>query len=217
MDYVITTRELAKWLKEEVFDFNTLTDASYDELMGTASGAGAIFGNTGGVMEAVVRNTYYYATRNRPPDDFLNLQSVRGMDGIRNATVTIAGTPLRVAVVHGINNAKQLIDKLIADGFRTYDLIEVMSCRGGCIGGGGQPKTQIPMTDEIRKARINGLYKKDSGMAVRFSVDNPDIKNVYRQYYKKPISPVAKRLLHTSYYSRSEDLGPMGMVEKPLI
>lgn len=216
MDYVITARELAKWLKEEFVDFNALPNGFYDGLMGTASGAGAIFGNTGGVMEAVIRNAYYYAARKRPPDNFLNLQAVRGMDGIREATVTIAGTPIQVAVVHGINNAKQLIDKLLTDGFRAYDLIEVMACRGGCIGGGGQPKTTIPMTDEIRKTRIDALYRKDSGMAVRFSIDNPDIKTVYRQYYKQPSSPIAKRLLHTSYHSRSKDLGPIGMVEKPL-
>jgi len=211
MDNVITTRELAKWLKEEYIDFSTLPDSHYDRLMGMASGAGAIFGNTGGVMEAVVRNAYYYVSRKRPPNDFLNLQLVRGMDGIRDATVYIAGTPLRVAVVHGISNAKQIIDTMLSDGFHTYDIIEVMACRGGCIGGGGQPKTQIPMTDEIRKSRIDALYKKDRGMMVRFSVDNPEIKAVYRQYYRKPLSPIAKRLLHTSYYNRNNDLGLMGM------
>ncbi|MCL2380313.1 MAG: [FeFe] hydrogenase, group A [Treponema sp.] len=214
MDYVITTRELAKWLKEEGVDFNALAESGYDRLMGAASGAGVIFGNTGGVMEAAARTAYHFLTGKTPPGDFMNLMPVRGMDGIRSASVTIAGTPVRVAVVHGIDNAKQVLEDQAA-GKCAYDFVEVMTCRGGCIGGGGQPKTHVPMTDEIRSARISALYAKDNGMALRLSHDNPDITEVYRQYYEKPLSPLAERMLHTSYYDRSGDLGPKGVVEKP--
>jgi len=215
MDHVITTRELAKWLKEEGIDFNALADSDYDKLMGAASGGGVIFGNTGGVMEAAARTAYFFVTGKNPPDVFLNLEPVRGMEGIRAATVDFAGTPVRVAVAHGIENAKQLVEKLEA-GDCPFDFIEVMACRGGCIGGGGQPKTAIPMSDEIRNARIAALYKKDASMTLRFCHENPDIKAVYEQFYGKPLSPLAERYLHTSYYSRSDDLGPMGKVEKPL-
>ena len=215
MDHVITTRELANLIKESGVDFKALDDSDYNTLMGAASGAGVIFGNTGGVTEAAARTAYYFVTGENPPNGFLNLEPVRGMEGIRSAIVDMAGTQVRVAVVHGIDNAKQVVEELIA-GKCQYDFIEVMACRGGCIGGGGQPKTTVPMTDEIRKARINSLYEKDSKMTLRTSHDNPDIKAVYERYYEKPLSPLAERLLHTVYYSRSNDLGQKGMVEKPL-
>jgi len=215
MDYVITTRELARWLKEEEVDFEALQDSDYDELMGTGSGAGVIFGNTGGVMEAAARSAYYFVAGKNPPGDFLNMQAVRGMEGVRSATVDIAGTPVRVAVAHGMNNARSLLDD-VAAGKRDYDFIEIMNCRGGCIGGGGQPRTAVPMTDEIRGARIASLYTKDDAMSLRFSHENPDIKTVYKHHYEKPLSPLAERLLHTSYSSRSKDLGPKGIVERPL-
>ena len=215
MDHVITTRELAKWIKEDGIDFNSLQDSAYDRLMGTASGSGVIFGNTGGVMEAAARSAYYFVTGTNPAGDYLNLQAVRGMDGVRSATIDVAGTPVRVAVIHGINNAKPVLDD-VAAGKRDYDFIEIMNCRGGCIGGGGQPKTEIPMTDAIRESRIAALYKKDGCMSLRFSHENPDIKAVYKHHYEKPLSPLATRLLHTSYHSRSDDLGHMGIVERPL-
>ncbi|MCL1797548.1 MAG: [FeFe] hydrogenase, group A [Eggerthellaceae bacterium] len=206
MDHVITTRELALWLKEEGINFDELEEGSYDDLMGAASGAGVIFGNTGGVMEAAARTAYFYVAGENPGEGFLNLEPVRGMDGIRSAEVDIAGTPVRVAVVHGISNAKQVLDELVA-GKCDYDFVEVMTCWGGCIGGGGQPKTAIPMNNEIRASRIAALYQKDSSMALRFSHDNPDIKAVYENYYEKPLSERAERMLHTSYHDRSADLG----------
>jgi len=215
MDHVITTRELAKWIKEEGIDFHGLEDCDFDKLMGAASGAGVIFGNTGGVMEAAARTAYHLLTGENPPKDYLNLGAVRGMDGIRGATVDVGGTPVRVAVVHGTENARQVLNDLIS-GKCEYDFIEVMTCRGGCIGGGGQPKSEIIMADQTRNARIGSLYQKDSGMSLRFSHENPDIKAVYEQQYGKPLSPMAERLLHTSYHDRSGDLGPDGIVEKPL-
>ena len=215
MDHVITTRELARWLNEEGIDFDALQDGDYDQVMGPASGAGVIFGNTGGVMEAAARSAYYFVTGKNPGGDYLNLSAVRGMDGVRGATIDIAGTPVRVAVAHGMDNARRLVDDVLA-GKRDYDFIEVMNCRGGCIGGGGQPKTEVPMSDDIRKARIAALYEKDGGMQLRFSHDNPDIKAAYARHYEKPLSPLAERLLHTSYHNRSGELGPNGIVEKPL-
>lgn len=215
MDYVITTRELARWLREEGRDLRDMPESPYDSLMGAASGAGVIFGNTGGVMEAAARTAYYLITGENPPKDYLNLAPVRGMDGIREAEVVIGGVPLRLAVIHGLEHARQFI-KRMADGGKNYDFVEVMTCPGGCIGGGGQPKTEVPMTDDIRQARIRALYDKDASMAVRYSHENPDIKRVYEEHYIKPLSDVAEELLHTRYNDRSKDLGAAGMQEKPL-
>jgi ferredoxin hydrogenase len=212
MDYVITTRELAMWLKDENIDFNSLQDGDYDQLMGSASGAGVIFGNTGGVMEAAARTAYYLVSDKNPGEDYFNLTPVRGMDGVRGAAISIEGTPVHVAVIHGIDNAKSVIEDVI-DGKCNYDFIEVMACRGGCIGGGGQPKTEVPMSDEILKARIAALYSKDREMQLRFSHENPAIKTVYEKHYEKPLSPLAERLLHTSYVDRCSDLGSKGIVE----
>jgi ferredoxin hydrogenase len=213
MDHVITTRELAKWLREEGIDFNSVMESDYDRLMGDASGAGVIFGNTGGVMEAAARTAYFMVTGKNPPADFYRLEPVRGMAGIKSAQLNIAGTPLRLAVVQGTGNAKTLIESMrnntagdITGGSASYDFIEVMTCPGGCIGGGGQPKTEIPMTDEIRKARMAALYAKDDSMTLRCSHDNPEIKEIYNSFYAKPLSPLAERLLHTNYHSRAEDL-----------
>ena len=215
MDHVITARELIKWIKEEGINFTDLEESGYDKLMGEASGSGVIFGNTGGVMEAAARSAYYYVTGKNPGEDFLKLEAVRGMDKVRIATVDIAGTPVRVAVTHGLDNAKKLLEDFVA-GKDDFDFLEVMSCRGGCIGGGGQPKTVIPMDDTVRKARIDALYDKDSNMPLRFSHDNPDIIAAYDEQYEKPLSHIAERMLHTSYYSRSSDLGPTGATERPI-
>jgi ferredoxin hydrogenase len=201
MDQVITTRELAKWLREEGIDFKDLPSDNYDSLMGEASGAGVIFGNSGGVMEAAARTAWFMVTGENPPADFYRLEPVRGMEGIKSASLNIAGTPLRLVVVHGIGNARTLIEH-VKHNTEHYDFIEVMACPGGCIGGGGQPKTAIPMTDEIRSARIAALYSKDGSMTLRCSYDNPEIREIYDSFYGKPLSPLAERLLHTYYYSR---------------
>jgi ferredoxin hydrogenase len=209
MDYVITTRELAKWLREEDIDFDNIAESNYDRLMGEASGAGVIFGNSGGVMEAAARTAYFMVTGNNPPDDFYRLEPVRGMAGIKSAKLNIGGTLLRLAVIQGTENAKTLIEtmkKSAARGDSLYDFIEVMTCPGGCIGGGGQPKTEIPLTDEIRQARIDALYTQDESMTQRCSHDNPEIKEIYASFYGKPLSPLAERLLHTGYHSRAGDL-----------
>ena len=212
MDYVITARELARWIREENIDFASLPDSGYDPLMGAASGAGVIFGNTGGVMEAAARTAYYDVTGKNPPEDFLDLKPVRGMDGIREASLDIGGIRVRVAVAHGTANAQKLLEKMKA-GEAEYEFVEVMTCRGGCIGGGGQPKTAIPMSDEIRLKRIASLYRKDRSQKIRMSYENPDIQRVYRVFYGKPLSGRARQLLHTAYRDRSGDLGPKGMLQ----
>lgn len=205
MDHVITTRELARWIRERGVDFAALSDAEYDDLLGRGSGAGIIFGNTGGVMEAAVRTAYYLVTKKAPPEALFMLEPVRGIDGLREASLEIDGIPVRVAVLHGTANVFQLVKRMKVDGVH-YDFIEVMTCRGGCIGGGGQPKTEIPMTDEIRGARIAALYGKDGSCALRLSHENPQIKAVYESFYGAPLSERAERLLHTAYASREHML-----------
>lgn len=202
MDAVITTRELARWLKAEGIDLNALKPSEYDSFMGPASGAGIIFGNTGGVMEAAIRTAYWMLTDENPKADLVKLTPVRGMDGIREAELEINGIPVRAAVVHGTENARQLMEKIKAKAVN-YDFVEVMTCRGGCIGGGGQPKSAVPMNDEIRQARIDSLYQKDADSTIRFSHENPQIQAVYKEFYLKPLSEKAERFLHTEYVDRS--------------
>ena len=202
MDYVITTRELARWLKAENIDFDALEPASYDSFMGAASGAGVIFGNTGGVMEAAVRTAYHEITKDNLPSDMMKLTDLRGLEGIKEASLDINGVPVKVAVVHGTENARILLEK-IKSGEAHYDFIEVMTCRGGCIAGGGQPKTIVPMNDEIRLARIDALYTQDEKQTLRFSHDNPEVQTVYQEFYKAPLSELAEKMLHTHYQDKS--------------
>lgn len=209
MDHVITTRELARWMREDGLDLSSVGTSEYDELMGKASGAGVIFGNTGGVMEAAARTAYYLVSGTNPPEDFLNLEPVRGMDGVREADVEISGIHLKLAVIHGTENARRFLEQWKHMDVH-YDFVEVMACRGGCIGGGGQPKTEIPMSDEIRNARISSLYERDAHMKLRLSHENPEINKLYREFYKSPLSGLAEKMLHTTYRDRSNDLGPEG-------
>lgn len=202
MDYVITTRELAKWAQEEQIQFETLSDSPYDSFLGEASGAGVIFGNTGGVMEAAIRTAYAYLTDGSAADAVLDLEPVRGYEGVREATVKINDMALNVAVVYGTANANKLIEQ-IRKGTKQYHFIEVITCPGGCIGGGGQPKDLLKDKDAVRKARIQGLYIKDSSMKIRKSHKNPEIIRVYEEFYGKPLSEMAEKMLHTSYEDKS--------------
>ena len=206
MDYVITTRELAKWAQEEQIQFDTLPDSPYDSFLGEASGAGVIFGNTGGVMEAAIRTAYAYLTDGSAADAVLDLEPVRGYEGVRVATVKINDMALNVAVVYGTANANKLIEQ-IRKGKKQYHFIEVMTCPGGCIGGGGQPKDLLKDKDAVRKARIQGLYTKDSSMKIRKSHENPEIIRVYEEFYGKPLSEMAEKMLHTSYEDKSMIFG----------
>lgn len=202
MDNVITTRELALWAKEAGIDFVSLEDSDFDKLMGEASGAGVIFGNTGGVMEAALRTAYAYFTGEQPPKEMLKLEPVRGYDGLREASVELAGRVINVAVVHGTENVR----KLIAAGMEKYHFIEVMTCPGGCIGGGGQPKDFAYDADAARKARIEGLYERDAEMELHLSHENKEIQQLYQEFYDAPLSELAESMLHTTYQDRSEDL-----------
>lgn len=206
MDYVITTRELAMWARLKKVDFAALQPSQFDRLMGTGSGAGVIFGNTGGVMEAAIRTAYSFITKEEAPEELYNLQPVRGLEGIKEADVNIGGTKVKAAVVYGTANAGKLIDQ-IKLGEKEYHFVEVMTCPGGCIGGGGQPKDTKFLGDELRKKRIDGLYNKDNSMDLRLSHKNPEIISLYEEFYGEPLSELAEEMLHTMYFDRSADLG----------
>ena len=205
MDHVITTRELALWAKEEGIDFAALPDGKYDSLMGASSGAATIFGNTGGVMEAALRTAYEYITGEPAPQQLYTLEPVRGYDGIREASLTIAGTQINVAIIYGTANARKMIEKLKTSD-KQYHFIEVMTCPGGCIGGGGQPKDLTKDKDAVRKARIESLYARDASQQLRLSHENPEIKALYESFYGKPLSDLAEKMLHTIYTDRSAEL-----------
>ncbi len=209
MDYVITTRELARWAKEQGIDFASLPDGTYDRLMGQASGAGVIFGNTGGVMEAALRTAYEFMTKEKAPDQLYKLEPVRGYDGIREASLEIAGMQVNVAVVYGTANVRRMMER-IQKGEKEYHFIEVMTCPGGCIGGGGQPKHLGEDQDAIRQARISCLYSADERMTLRKSHENPEIRQVYEEFYGKPLSEMAETMLHTAYRDRHSDLNKGG-------
>lgn len=206
MDYVITTRELAKWIKEENIDFNSLENCEYDNLLGRGTGAGIIFGNTGGVMEAAVRTAYHFITGNAPENELYNLESVRGLKGVKEAKLKINDIDVNIAVVHGIENARLFIKRMEEEKLH-FDFVEVMTCKGGCIGGGGQPRDVKFIGDELKEKRIESLYNKDNNMKTRNSYENPEIIKVYEEFYKKPLSELAEKMLHTFYNDKSYMLG----------
>ena len=201
-DQVITTRELARWAKSKGIDWNALEDSAYDSLMGKTSGAGVIFGNTGGVMEAALRTAYEYLTGQAAPRELLHLSPLRGYEGVREAQVQIGDLTLQVAVVYGTANARSFLRQMKESG-KQYHFVEVMACPGGCIGGGGQPKDLRKNADEIRKSRIAALYRRDEAMTLRTSHENPEILEVYKTFYGKPLSELAEKMLHTTYQDRS--------------
>ena len=201
VDVVLTTRELARLIRSAGIDFDTLPDEAADSPIGKYSGAGTIFGNTGGVMEAALRTAYNFVTGKELPD--LNIEAVRGMDGVRSGEVDIEGKKIRVAVAHGMANISTVlreVQKAKAEGKEPpYHFIEVMACRGGCIAGGGQP---YGTTDEVREKRIAGLYKDDEKSEVRASHLNPEIQQIYKEFLGEPLSKKSHDLLHTKYTPR---------------
>ena len=201
-DQVITTRELARWAREAGIDWSALEDSAYDSLMGQASGAGVIFGNTGGVMEAALRTAYAYITGQPAPESLLQLDPVRGYDGVREAQIQIGKLTLRVAVIYGTANARRFLDHM-KESATQYHFVEVMACPGGCIGGGGQPKDLMKNADEIRQHRIAALYRRDGSMTLRASHENPEIQAVYESFYGHPLSELAEQMLHTAYQDQS--------------
>ncbi|WP_378950503.1 [FeFe] hydrogenase, group A [Pelosinus sp. sgz500959] len=207
VDIVLTTRELASLLKLKGIDLNKLEDAHYDHLMGESSGAGVIFGATGGVMEAAVRTAYFLVSKENPPEELLDFSPVRGLAGVKEAEVDIPGIgKLKVAVCHGLKNARMILDQVRA-GKSPWHFVEFMSCLGGCIGGGGQPRTSLTAADEVRKARSAGLYNLDGKVyKKRVSYKNQEIKDLYTEYLNYPGSELSEELLHTHYADRSHQL-----------
>ena len=194
VDIVITTRELAKLIHYVGITFHDLPEEDFDSPLGTCSGAGAIFGTTGGVMEAALRTVYEKATgKTLPSIDFL---AVRGMDGIKEATVDLGERKVRVAVAHTLKNAKHIMDELKA-GKSPYDFIEVMACPGGCQGGGGQP---LNTTNARRAERMKALYEIDKNLPVRKSHENPEVVRIYKEFLGAPLEGKAHELLHTHFH-----------------
>lgn len=206
-DYVITTSELAMLIRETEINFSTLKEAGFDSIMNRGSGAGVIFGNSGGVMEAAVRTAYYLLTKKNPPKDLLDFQPVRGYDSVKEAIVTINDSNLRLLVVYGMPNIEPFLKQLEDDGVLNYDFIEVMNCPGGCVGGGGQPLGIVSRQKDVIEKRISGLYTEDEAVEVRTSYQNPDIITLYQSYLSKPLSEKAHLLLHTQYVNESSILG----------
>lgn len=201
VDVVLTTRELARMIKQAGIDFVNLPSENADSILGEYTGAGTIFGVTGGVMEAALRTAYNFITGENLGN--VNFEMVRGLDGVKEAVIDIRGTKVNVAVAHGLVNVQYILDKVrtaLQRGEKSpYDFIEVMACRGGCVGGGGQP---YGATDEIRAKRAKGMYKDDELHVLRCSHDNPEIKAVYEEFLGKPLSHKSHELLHTSYKPR---------------
>jgi len=201
IDVSITTRELARMIKQAGIDFNNLPDEKADPLLGLYAGAGTIFGNTGGVMEAALRTAHHLVTGKNL--DNVDFEETRGLEGVKEATVDFDGTKIRIAVAHGLSNVGFVLDKIRDAKAKgepmPYDFIEVMACRGGCIGGGGQP---YGATDEIRRLRTEGIYKDDQLSTVRCSHENPAIQQIYREFLNKPLSEKSHKLLHTKYQPR---------------
>lgn len=192
VDAVLTTRELARMIHMAQIQLSMLEEEEFDSPLGEASGAGVIFGVTGGVMEAALRSAYYFANGTNPqPEDF---SVVRGDAGIREVTVELAGRPVRAAIASGLANTRTLMER-IKNQEVSYDFVEIMACPGGCSGGGGQP---IWDSKELAGERGQKLYQLDAGSRIRFSHDNPQIQELYKSYLGEPLSEAAHKLLHTS-------------------
>ncbi|MBF0252317.1 MAG: iron hydrogenase small subunit [Candidatus Omnitrophica bacterium] len=202
-DHVLTTRELIRMIKQAGIDFRQLPNEEADHLMGDYSGAGTIFGATGGVMEAALRTAYKFVTKENLAK--VEFENVRGLEGVKETSVDIKGTKIKIAVAHGLGNVEYVLNKIKkakeAGEELPYHFVEVMACPGGCIGGGGQP---YGIQDEIRKARAKGLYEDDKNSEIRCSHDNPYIKKLYDEYLGKPLGEKAHHLLHTKYVPRPE-------------
>lgn len=196
IDVVLTTRELARMIKANGLDLRTLPEEAYDSIIGLGSGAGTIFGTSGGVMEAALRTVYEVVTGEEPPS--LDFEGLRGHAGIKEAEVDLNGTKVKVAITNGLGNARVILDK-IRSGEADYQFVEVMCCPGGCVGGGGQPFT----TDRTKRLdRADGLYKDDAQLPLRQSHKNPEIIEIYESFLEKPNSHKAHDLLHTHYKGR---------------
>jgi iron only hydrogenase large subunit-like protein len=200
VDAVLTTRELVRMFKMSGIDFNDLPEDNFDNPLGESTGAAAIFGTSGGVMEAALRTAYEKLSGHELEN--VNFQTVRGLEGIKSATIPINGLEVNIAVVNGIGNVAPILDE-IEKGESKYHFIEVMACPGGCINGGGQPIHQKP--DKVRK-RIQTLYEIDSKMKHRKSHENESVKKLYKEFFGEPNGHLAHKILHTHYVDRKKIL-----------
>jgi NADP-reducing hydrogenase subunit HndD len=201
VDYSISTRELANLIKQANLEFDALADEDFDKPMGESSGAAVIFGTTGGVIEAAVRTAYELHTGNKLPK--VDFEELRGLAGIRSATIDFGGLPINIGIAHGLGNARKLLED-IRQGKSTFHAIEIMACPGGCIGGGGQPLHHGNFS--ILKARQEAIYREDAGKPIRKSHENPFIIELYKEFLGKPLGEKSHHLLHTSYFDRSKKL-----------
>lgn len=210
VDYVLTTRELSSMIRQSGIAVRTLQDENYDSIMGESTGAGVIFGVTGGVMEAAIRTVYELVTGREVPFDGLRVTPVRGMEGVKTASLLIndvteeykflEGVELKVGIAHGLANARKLMNA-VRDKTIELHFIEIMACPGGCIGGGGQP---IPTNIKIRSARTDATYREDEGMKYRKSHENPEVKAIYEEFLGEPNGHKSHKLLHTYYTERKK-------------
>lgn len=208
VDCVLTTRELGDLIKRSGINFTVLADEEFDnDLLGDYTGAGVIFGVTGGVMEAALRTAYFSLTGKE--HELIKFEQVRGFDGVKEAGIEIGGKTIWVAVASGMKNAKVLMDEVRA-GTSKYAFIEIMGCPGGCVAGGGQPYVKpcflpnedIDILDTYKEKRANALYSEDERQVIRQSHNNPQIKQLYADYLGKPLSHKAHELLHTTYSAK---------------
>jgi NADP-reducing hydrogenase subunit HndD len=201
VNYSITTRELAQMIKNANLNFNNLPEDDFDRPLGESSGAGVIFGSTGGVIEAAVRTAYeLFTQKNLPKIDF---EELRGIEGIRKATIDFDGLKLNIGIAHGLGNARKLLEEIKA-GKSAFHAIEIMACPGGCIGGGGQPYHHGDIN--IIKARQKAIYREDANKPIRKSHENPFIQQLYNEFLGKPNSPKAHQLLHTQYFDKKKKI-----------
>ena len=203
VDNVITTRELSRMIKQANIEFEKLEDSNFDDPMGEATGAGAIFGTTGGVMEAALRTAQDTLTGKSL--DKIEFEQVRGGKGIKKATIEIAGKPIKVVAASGLSNARKILDE-IKSGKADYQFVEIMACPGGCIMGGGQPiKTSKTRSEvDVKKLRADSIYSIDEKSTIRKSHENPVLKKIYEEYLEQPGSYRAEKLLHTNYRKREK-------------
>lgn len=203
VDAVITTRELSRMIKQGNIEYTTLEDSEFDDPMGEASGAAAIFGTTGGVMEAALR-TAADTLESKDLGQF-EYKDVRGGAGIKKASVNIAGKEIRVVVASGLKNARKIMNEIKA-GKADYDFVEIMACPGGCVMGGGQPikNSKTRSTVDVRTLRANSLYTIDEKSVIRKSHENPTIKTIYKEFFEKPGSEMAHKYLHTTYQKQEK-------------
>ncbi|NLC69429.1 MAG: 2Fe-2S iron-sulfur cluster binding domain-containing protein [Clostridiaceae bacterium] len=201
VDAVLTTRELARMIREAGIDFKSLPDETFDDPMGEATGAGVIFGATGGVMEAALRTVADILTGKSNED--IEYTEVRGIEGIKEAKIKIGDLELKAAVAHGLGNARKLLDR-IKSGKADYHFVEIMACPGGCVNGGGQPIqiSEVRSVVDISKERAKAIYEEDRDMPIRKSHENPQVQKLYKEYLGEPGSHKAHELLHTHYAPR---------------